>query len=417
MIKKTVLFFVILSILASALNYFLYPLLSRILAPSEYIDVTVALSLFTQVSAFLSSIVAITIGLSKNENLTVANKKIEALQSFVLRLFTVIALVFLLTSPFIMPLVNTPILFALPIALMMLFTIPIQIISGYLNGKNRLVKLGTITVFCASVQFSVGITVATLTQNGFIALLTMSVSQILSIVLIYKALPKDGLPNIVNSLKTPLSSLKSLDMKNILMYTGLASLAIMAVNLVQVADLLILQSLDVSSAKFYADIYVISRAVFFAGTIFIWPFLGEINIYKHHLNRRPFVKVISYFTAITLLAVIALLFFGDTIAHLLFNSQYNLTAVSEIGTLSTLYKFSLLVIMAAVLYFIVLRKYLGIVLALLVAASIFIAAQIIGSNPDIYFVLILLNVIAGTGAVISILLVLLYRPALKESTN
>lgn len=416
MIKKAVLIFVILSIIASGLNYFLYPVLSRVLGPLEYVDVTVALSLFTQISAFLSSIIAITIGLSKSADVSAANKKIEALQSFILRLFSIIALLFLAISPLVMPLVDTPILFAVPIALMMLFTIPIQIISGYLNGKNKLIKLGAITVFCALVQFTVGITVASLTHSGLFALLAMSVSQLLSIALIYKLLPADGIPNVVTSLKTPLSSLKTLNMKKILIYTGIASLAIMAINVVQVADLLVLQSLEGSGAKFYADIYVISRAVFFAGTIFIWPFLGEIDIANLKKNRRPFVKVISYFTAIAIATIIALVFFGDTIAQLLFNAQYTLETVSMIGVLSVIYKLLLLIIMASVLYFVVLRSYTGVVLAALVTISIFVVTQILGKNPDMSTALWWLNGTAAVYAIVSIVLVFFYRTK-QEKTS
>lgn len=408
--KKSVLIFILLSVVASGLNYIIYPLLSRALSSAEYVNITVALSLFTQVSAFLSSILAITISLSKSEQNERANEKIELLQAFLFKLFFVLAAVFLVFSPIIMAKIHTPVLFALPISVMMLLSIPILVISGYLNGKNQMIKLGIITLLSASCQFIIGLTVAVVSRNGLLTMSSMAIAQIVTLIIVYTVFSKDRLPGISKSLKAPFWASRSKQMSKLILYTAATSVAIMAVSLIQIMDLFILQRLEHTNIKFYADIYVISRVVFFAGMIFIWPFLGEISVDSHHFNRKPFLKLISYFTLITLAAIVVLYIFGDQLAHALFGMTYDLQIIREIGILSILYKFFFLIITAVVLYFIVLRSYIAVWIALAASGAIFIFSELINKDTSMFNVLIGLNVIAGILVIASVLLLLRVHP-------
>lgn len=414
-ISKNVSLFVALSLIASCANYAIYPLLSRLLPSSQYINITVSLSLLTQITTFLSSIIAVTIGLSKSENTNSSNEKITLLQSALFKLFFAVAVVFIISSPLIMTRIHTPVLFALPIALMMLLAIPIAIVSGYLNGKNLMVKLGVLTVISAGTQFTLGIITALLIKNGFVVMLVMSLAQIITILVIYRLFSSDGLPNIFATITNKPTINQRKLMKDLVLYTVLVSLAIMAINLVQIADLLMVQSLHGQKVKFYTDIYVISRVVFFAGTIFIWPFLGEINTEKTHTNHRPFLKVMCYFILITFAAVVGLFFLGNFITQLLFGSRYQLHDIRVIGALSILYKFFFLVITAIVLYFVVLRSYAALWLSLAATILVLGYAQLMKGNSDLYSLLLSLNIIAGSIA--SLGTVLLLRPQIKESLS
>lgn len=404
MLKKSILLFVVFSVMASALNYIVYPLFSRILAPSEYVDITTSLSLFTQISAFLSSILAITIGLSKSEQGGDTNKKIELLQSFLFKLFATLAVLFLLASPILMTMAHIPVWFAFPIAIMMLLSVPLMVISGYLNGKNQMIKLGIVTVISASSQFIIGLTTAVISKSGLATMLSMSIAQIVTLAIIYRVFSRDHLPGIVKPIKSPLRATKG--MGNLLTYTAFTSLAIMAISLVQIVDLFILQDLTNADTKFYTDIYVVSRIVFFAGMIFIWPFLGEINIDHHRVNRRPFIKVTGFFTIIALSAIGLLYFFGDQLAHILFGANYSLPLIQNIGILSVTYKFLMLITTAVVLYFVVLRSYIAVWLALALSAMIFIYAELLDKTTTIATTLVDLNIIAALFAIISIALLL-----------
>jgi O-antigen/teichoic acid export membrane protein len=412
--KKGLLLFILLSIGASALNYIVYPIFSRILPSSEYISITTALSLFTQASTFLSSILAITIGLSKRRSQTHnTDETIEVLQSFLFKLFGVVAVLFLLFSPAIMALIHTPTLFALPICIMMVLSIPILIISGYLNGKNLMIKLGLVTLLAASSQFIIGLLTAYLSRNGLATMFAMSLAQIITLVIIYSAFTKDNLPGIKKSLGTAVR-IKDARTRNLLIFTALTSFAIMAVSLAQIADLFIVQGLHNADVKFYTDLYVISRVVFFAGMIFIWPFLGETSLEHHHNNRLPFLRVIGYFTAISITAILLIFFAGDHISTLLFGSHYSLASIQTIGILSVTYKFLLLIITAVVLYFVVLRSYLALVTAFVASGSIFLYAQLFGHYQSILELLIGLNSIAALVAISGC--ILLFKTPIKSES-
>jgi O-antigen/teichoic acid export membrane protein len=385
-----------------------------VLAPAEYVNITVALSLFTQISAFLSSILAITIGLSKDEHSEHANEKLGLLQTFLFKLFLVLAVIFFMFSPIIMARLNTPLLFAVPIAFMMLFSVPIVVISGYLNGKNQMTKLGLVTLISASSQFVTGLTTALLSHSGLITMLSMIAAQIVTLVIIYSVFSKDHLPGIINPLRTPIGALRDKKMGALITYAAVTSIAIMAISLVQIADLFIMQNLAYTDVKFYTNIYVISRIVFFAGMIFVWPFLGEISVDHHHFNRKPFAKVIGYFSVITLAAIAFLCLFGDKLTHILFGVDYDLGLIREIGALAILYRFLLLVITSVVLYFVVLRSYMAILISAIVSGIVLVFFETVGRGSDMLNVLIWLNIIAGFLSVFSVIL-LLHRPIRKQS--
>jgi O-antigen/teichoic acid export membrane protein len=400
--KKGVLIFVLLSVLASAINYTIYPVLARILPDNQYIDVTVSLSLLTQMATFLSSIVAITVGLSKTHERTEAQSKIESLQSLLFKLFLAITVAFLLVSPFVMRYVHVPLLFVIPISLMLLVSIPIAIVSGYLTGRAKMVKLGILTTTSAGLQFTVASLVALATNSGMLAMLSMALAQILTILLAYRIFRDDQLPRIKETVLKSGSATGRLPVRRLAAYTLLASLAVMALNIVQIADLLIVQSVNNGDTKFYTDIYVISRVVFFAGTIFVWPFLSEISIEHHHLNRKPILRLAGYFLAISISAVTGLYLYGSQITQLLFGISYDLDMIRSIGILSVLYKFSFLLITSVVLYFIVLWDFTAVWIAAGITLAITIFGLTIRGGTDTFTVLAALNIMAALVAMASI---------------
>ncbi|HTM06498.1 MAG TPA: hypothetical protein VL201_04605, partial [Patescibacteria group bacterium] len=181
--------------------------MGRVLPDNQYIDITVSLSLFTQISTFLSSIIAVTVGLSKQEDEESSNKTIHILQAFLLRSFIVLSVGFLALSPLIMKYIHTPTIFALPIVLMMFFTIPITIISGYLNGKNKLIQLGMVIAISAILQFIVAISVGLITNSGILTMLSMTLAQILAILTIYYLLKDQKIPSLSASIKISFSNI------------------------------------------------------------------------------------------------------------------------------------------------------------------------------------------------------------------
>lgn len=406
--KKATVVFVLFSIVASGLNYCIYPLLGRILPSAQYIDITVALSLFTQVSTFLSSIIALTIGMSKHLT-PEKNSKVVLLQALLLRVFAVLATIFLIISPFVMAAINTPLIYAFPIVIMMLFSIPITVVSGYLNGKNLMVKLGGVTLISAVFQFITALAVASLTHSGTATMFSLTLAQIISIGVIYYIYRSDDLPSIGASVIVPKEAFRTKSAKRLMLYMVAVSISIMLISLVQVFDLFIVKTLSGVNIKLYTDVYIVSRAVFFGGMIFIWPFLGEVTLGAHSENFRSMIKVLSYFTAIALGAIAIIASMGPVIFHVLFGVDYSPPDYLFISVLSVLFKFFMLIITASILYFIVRRQNTAIYLSAGIVVAFFIFATIAKSALNIEFTLIWLNSIAFIGSIACVIIILASR--------
>lgn len=402
--------FIWLSAIASILNYLTYPLLARILPDAQFVNITVALSLLTQMSTFLSSIVAITVSLSKETDTKQSTTTIERLQAILMKMFLVVVLVFIAISPTLLGKLSLPLAFVLPICLLMLFSIPTSVISGFFNGKNRLVKLGYVTVLIAVFQFACTILVGFTTRNGASALNAMAVGQLLSIGAIYVLFRKEGMPSIIRPLTTKASA-KTESMRSLVTYTALCSLAIMLVNILQIADLLLIKGRGSADVRLYADLYVISRVVFFAGTVFIWPFLGTVDIYRHNRNTKPLIKLFGIFGLITLSAIGGFLLFGPEITKLLFGSSYTAQQIRQIGILSIVYKLIFLALTSLTLYFIVIRSYIAVVIPFLLGAAVATYSIFAPSGASISSIL---NALCLLGILALGLYLALFRHAQRE---
>lgn len=379
--KRGLIPFIFLSLLASGLNYFAYPALGRLLPSSQYVNITVSLSLFTQISTFLSSLTAITIGLSKTADHT---NTIHKLQVSLLQIFSLFGVIFLVFSPIIMSMLDTPVSYAVPIVIMILMSIPVTIISGYLNGRQLMTKLGLVAALTASLQFVTGLLVALLSQNGFITMLCMGLTQLISISILIRYMGESEMPHLGSELFV--FKRFATETYRLLGYVILASFAIMAVNLLQIFDLLVIKNMNDSTARFYTDIYIISRIIFFGGMILVWPFLGELSLTDQRHNIRAFSRLVSWLTAIGLSLLTVFAIAGRHIVQLLFGQLYPYTSLSEALFLSTLYKLFFLVIVAISLYFIVFRDKRSILYPLFVSfATIF--SYVISDHSSINSVL------------------------------
>lgn len=352
--------FVFFSIIASALNYITYPILARLVPSNQFVEITVALSLLTQVSAFLSSLVALSIGLTKD-----SGKKdmptIHTLQSVIFKIFLFIIAVFCVASPMIMPSLGVSALYAVPVALMLLFSIPTSVISGFYNGKGLLVTLGLVAFLTAAAQFALCVLVAAITHNGLSALIAMGIGQVVSLIIIYSLFKHDNLPKI--SFKEPARANSRL-----VRYAAASAVGIMAINLLQVADLLITSARSIDTAT-YTNLYVISRVVFFAGMILLWPFLSWIDTKHDKINLGAIAKVSGILIGLGLIAVAGMAVFGQFVMEMLFGTVYDQSLIVTSGTLSILYRMFYLLIIMFVLYFTVMRSYWAAVLPAIISCA------------------------------------------------
>lgn len=385
--------FVAASILASALNYLTYPILARMLSGGVFVEITVALSLLTQISAFLSALVALTVGLTKD-----AHRKdvpeVGALQSVLFRMFLIVIVVFCFTAPWTMGSLNIPLPYTLPIAMMLLFSVPTAIVSGFFNGRGELIKLGGVAVMTASLQFILTVLVAGITGDGVIALIAMSIGQVLSLVLIYTIFRSEHLPTI--SLRV-----KAVKNMRLVRFAVLVSIAVMAVNILQIADLLLVKSQAVD-VVLYTDFYVISRIVFFAGMIMIWPFLSWIDTASHAKNVGAIVKAIGIIALGCLVAAVGIIVLGDTVTRVLLAASYPQATINSVGTLSIIYKFLYLVIILFTLYFTVMRSYWAVIIPAVLTVTFVVFTMFMPMGMSLHSLLIAICSIGAGGVVLAI---------------
>lgn len=411
--RRSTSIFIALNILAAAVNYLLYPILSRILPSAEYVDITVSLSLFTQMSTFLSSVIAVSISLAKFDKESTAHRRIATLQAVILKVFLFLATGFLLASPFVMQWANTPAWFAIPITSMMLFSIPVTIISGYFNGKNLIIQLGFVAALSAVLQFGFALFAALLFHNGFITMVSMSIAQIVTLATIHLVFRNSQLPK--TSPKAVLDiKICSPKTYRLIRYMVASGVAVLAISLVQLLDLVTAQRLAEVNIKQYTDLYILGRVIFFAGMMLVWPFLGGINIKQLRANLKPLFKLIAFFVSL-LVAMMGLLWVAsESLTKVMFGATYAFDSIGAIVFLSMIYKVLLLILTVIVLYFIVIRNASAVWLSVIVSASLFIASWIVPSSTSIAQLLLILNLIASIATVIGIAQVLRVSLALPN---
>lgn len=395
--NTTLIYFVLLSGFSSLLNYMTYPLLARALPDQQFVDITVALSLLTQMSSFLLSIVALSVGLAKQDDKQPSDV-IEKLQAILIQMFLVVIVLFLAASPLMLDNIKLSAVFLLPMCVLLLFSIPISIISGFLNGKHKLIKLAFTAIISSSLQFVLTIAVGYSTGNGALALGAMALGQFLAILSIYWLFRDDKLPHIKTVFKHKLASFKTTQMKSLIKFTVVSSTGIMAINILQIIDLLIVQNRQID-AKLYTDLYIISRVVFFAGTIFIWPFLSAINIYQNKQNIEVFGRLVGILTLLSAGAIGGILLFGQQITKILFGTTYDPNVIKQLGVLAITYKYGFLLITALTLYFIVIRKYWAAVLPAILTFATLIFTIMLDKSYSTLQILYGLNTIAALGLV------------------
>jgi O-antigen/teichoic acid export membrane protein len=390
-------YFAVLSILASGFNYLTYPLLGRILSDEQFINVAVALSLLTQISTVLLSIIALTIGLTKEKS--DGQKVIEHLQAVVIKLFLVLIGIFTVFSPLLFQSISLPPVFVVPVALLLLFSVPSSVFSGYLNGRKQLIKVGLVSLITSSFQFILTIVVGLLFTSGLLSLLAMATGQLLAIFFIIRLFKKEKLPR-VTLLKKYLSKKESSTYRPLFYYAVYASLGILAINILQVLDLLVITS-NKTDAVIYTDIYVISRAVYFAGIIFVWPYLSSVDLHQTRKNIKPTLRLISFSLLLSVVSGALMWFFGDNILNLAMGTSYSLGDIRTLAMFAISYKFFWLGILSIVLYFTVIRSYFAFFIPLAISIVTGVYMVTFGSS-DSSETIIGLNVVALLGFILSL---------------
>jgi hypothetical protein len=143
---------------------------------------------------------------------------------------------------------------------------------------------------------------------------------------------------------------------------------------------------------FYTDLSIVSRLVFFSGTILLWPFLGAIDVKNLKANILLFTKYASVVIAIGVISTSGLWFFGDTIVQLLTGSSYGLDSVRKLGIPALFLKIGFVLHTSITLYFIVQKHKYAVIHPLIVSIVTIAAALTVNINTPTESIVNRLNV-------------------------
>lgn len=375
----------------------MYPLLARILGRDDFTDTNVALALVSQITSMMSAVVALAI----SETLYNPKKKGEAvtfLQAQVTRLYGVVMLIFIVASPLIFSLVRLPMSFIIPLSAVLFFTVPIAIISGYFNGKSMLSKLGAVGMIVASSQFVLAIIFGYVSKSGNLSILGMALGQAVAIYICYRIFKDERLPKIRDSLAPgKFASTTSQSHSAIVV----ASLTILSLNILQIADLLLINAKGIEQ-QMYSDISIVSRVVFFGASMFIWVFLSKIRLNDSKSNANSFLTLSAIALVIFIISSLVFFFMGDTILKAITGANYYLPDIRFIGIASMLYRIIYVLNISIVLYLIVTRnRYTALIPAWLMFITFLVILSTIIFDLNTIFSIILFNIAGLSGLILT----------------
>jgi O-antigen/teichoic acid export membrane protein len=314
-------FFAITSVVASLANYALYPILSKIISPSELGDVGVILAIIVQTGSLLLAFNLVSIYLVSRESESVAIKKLEMIQKGLVRLSVLISIVIIMFLPPLKQLLRiegySPLI---GLACLLIVVIPSVIWTGYLQGRKALPLIGIFNLVNAFTKVA-GATVMALLGFGVGGVIFGVVLGFIVSLIVLKYLSPYRLPSITSTIRKSSHVLSLTDIKFYIL-EALVVAGLMAA----------LYSLDIVSAKIlftrdYAGVYVGASTIAGSTTYYIimtlmWIILPHYSATSMKHNRKLLIKAVAVSAVIA--ASLGGLFsiFGEQIIRVALGSDY-----------------------------------------------------------------------------------------------
>ncbi len=358
--------FTVFSVVGAAVNYLLYPVLSRVLDLSEFGDFATIIGLSNQVMGILLAFSVLSIVLIKQYGEEEAHRKAQVIQKVLLWVFVGFSALVLLASPFLQDLFKIQYLGSfLVLGLVMILAVPVNVWSGYLQGHKEHIRVGIFTLVSAVLKF---VFVVSLSVYAGVAggLWGFFVGSMLGLVVLYY-LPGRKVPQLSGMFKAVpsadkafLRSYKGDIIRTVLVVAGLVFLQSYDLNLVKIF-------FDPETAGVYGGISALSSAVFYIVFLLIWVLLPEFSTEDQNINRRVLRTAFRLIGLLTVAVVVGGLIAGDKVLALLLGDQF-----ADGGTtlvVASLYRIALASVTLYAFYLLVMRRHRALLLAGLVFVS------------------------------------------------
>jgi O-antigen/teichoic acid export membrane protein len=277
--------YTILSLGASALNYLLYPALTRVLSPREFGDFAAIMAISAQIMAILLTFNLTSIYLVKKYPEDEAREKVQVIQNVLIWLFLGATLLLLFAAPLVKERLHLadPLAFGI-LALFLLVAVPTTIWVGYLQGHNQILKVGVSAVAAALAKLAFALLLASLWgMSG--ALWGVLIGGALGVVVV-RLIAGMRLPSLRSSVSY-LSKTQGTFLGGILGYVVWSAIVVGALGVLQNIDIVYAKALfSPTVAGVYSGISVLSNALYFVSFVLIWIVLPALTMENPRHNRR-----------------------------------------------------------------------------------------------------------------------------------
>jgi O-antigen/teichoic acid export membrane protein len=352
--------YTILSLSASALNYLLYPALTRVLSPSEFGDYAAIMAISAQVLAIFVAFILTSIYLVKKYPEDEAREKVQIIQKVLIWLFLGATGLLLFAAPLVKERLHIadPLTFAI-LALLLLASVPSVIWTGYLQGHDQLVKVGVAGVAAALAKLVFALLFASLW--GVSGALWGVVTGIVLGAVVVRLIAGMRLPSLRSSVSA-LSKTQATFLGGVFAYIVATVIVVGALGVLQNIDIVYAKALfSPTEAGVYSGISVLSNALYYVSFVLIWIVLAAVTVENPHHNRRLLRTAYSLLGAMAAGAVLTEFLLRGMLSRFLLGGAFG--GQGTVLIIASLYQIALVGVTLYAYYLQVLRRKRALLLA------------------------------------------------------
>ena len=350
------------SMIVAVLNYLFYPVLGRMLTPSDFGDVQVFISLITQTGIIFGAFSIVAVNITANvENIHERNAILAELQKICFYVVGALAVILLLFFSKLNTFLQLDTVYPIIGVLALLFLSASSTFrSAYLQGQGRFIGLSVSGIISSAGRLVFAVLLILLGIGSLGAIGGIIAAQIAAVCFLWN-LTRNSL-NL--STRTNVHVLEKGSIKKELLYGILVLFASGLVTFMYTSDVLIIKHLfDPHDAGLYSGISAIAKIIFFVTAPTIAVLLPAVKL-KNSIKENSLALLKSLGLTFCLGGAVLLVFylFSDITIKVLLGEQYLSLAhiLPKVGVV--MFLASLLNVF--VYYFLALRKFILIVISL-----------------------------------------------------
>lgn len=339
---KNSVIFTIASLVASALNYFYYPIIAQFVTLSDFGEIQIITSLLMQLSAVFTGLNLINIYLINNKK--TKNNEINlvtSLQRYIFWFFVIISIALIASSGFLQNFFHFDSIWPFLLVVPSLLVNAIAVFwTAYVQARQDFITLSAYNIIVGLMKIvsSVLLVILGFRVGGAIIGLALG---LLSGLLFVSFTVKYPLPKLLHTFRFP----TKIDFK--LLHPYLRFIVVVIISLILITLLLSIDTLIVKHifpadfAGQYAGISTVARIIFYASSPLVAIMIPALRVGQRKNNLQILKKTLIISMSICIVSIIIFGFFSETVITLLMGEKfvalsYLLLPLSILASISTL---------------------------------------------------------------------------------